>query len=283
MINHFVSKFDAKSVAESKVRAYCNEEMKMTANRKAELQIDIEKLTSKIDEATAESADLKERVAENEHDLTELVAEQAELDLARKNERAAFVRAKVDLEKSIAGVQEALRVLCNYYGSASLIKYLNPKTEMFALHSKAEGAGNSIMGILEAVSSDFSASLADETTAEHEAESTYEQITQQNDITKSMMDQDIKYIAADKASLENVNAEKASDREGLQIELHTLSEYNNKLVEMCVVKPDTFLRRKKSREVEISGLQESVKYLDSEAIMQERRLGLRHLRYTPVH
>merc|ERR1719265_2647850 len=280
MINHFVSKFDAKSVAESKVRAYCNEEMKMTANRKAELQIDIEKLTSKIDEATAESADLKERVAENEHDLTELVAEQAELDLARKNERAAFVRAKVDLEKSIAGAQEALRVLGNYYGSKSLIKYLNPTPDMFTLHAKAEGAGNSIMGILEAVSSDFSTSLADETRAEQEAESNYEQTTQQNDITKSIMEQDIKYMAADEASLHNVNAKNASDREGLQIELHTLLEYNDKLVEMCVVKPDTFLWKKKNREVEISGLQKAVKYLDSEALMQERRLASRHLRHT---
>merc|ERR1719198_1724175 len=49
MITQLIAKLEADASSESNQKAYCDGEMKKTADKKAELQYDIEKLTSKID------------------------------------------------------------------------------------------------------------------------------------------------------------------------------------------------------------------------------------------
>merc|ERR1711972_577326 len=85
-------------------------------------------------------------------------------------------------------------VLRDYYGgAAAFVQAPPPQPERPELHAKAEGAGSSIIGILEVVESDFANNLAKEETEEADASSEYEKITQENKITKTLKSQDVKY------------------------------------------------------------------------------------------
>merc|ERR1719158_2385619 len=117
LIEEMIAKLMKEAEAEASHKAYCDEEMAKTKAKKEELQADIEKLTSKIDVASARSADLKEEVKELQKELAELAEMQAEMDKVREDGNAAYKIAKDDLEKGITGVENALSVLRDYYAS----------------------------------------------------------------------------------------------------------------------------------------------------------------------
>merc|ERR1719359_1173407 len=108
------------------------------------------------------------------------------MDSIRAEEKAAFDTAKAELELGISGVQKALGVLKDYYQGAALVQS-GAKFEAFMQqpaapqkHSKAAGAGGSIIDILEVVEADFSKNLAAVETEEADAVSVYEKTTQEN-------------------------------------------------------------------------------------------------------
>merc|ERR1719242_2736728 len=136
---------------------------------------DVSKLSAKIDQATSKSAALSADIKQLEAELAALMKSQAEMDKIRQEEHAAFVQAKEDLTTGLSGVRQALTVLRDYYASdAALVQ----QPAMPALHTKASGAGTSIIGILEVVESDFATGLAKEETEEDDAQALYDDITQ---------------------------------------------------------------------------------------------------------
>merc|ERR1719265_922849 len=129
LISELISKLEAEAGAEANQKAYCDEEMKKTADKKAELTADIDKLSSKIDKAAATSAKLKEEVAELQRELAQLSKTQAEMDSARADEHTAFIAIKADMEQGITGIQDALRILRDYYGSSSFLQGQQPEMQ----------------------------------------------------------------------------------------------------------------------------------------------------------
>merc|ERR1711972_81112 len=143
---------------------------------------------------------------------------QAEMDKIRQESHADYVQAKADLELGLDGVRKALTVLRDYYGSsAALIQSAQPARP--ELHSKATGAGQSIIGILEVVESDFATNLAKEETEEEDAATEYDKTTQQNKVTKTLKDQDVKYKTQEFVGLDKRIAELSGDRESTDAEL----------------------------------------------------------------
>merc|ERR1719272_1467717 len=86
-------------------KAWCDEEMAKTKKRRAELNYDVEKLTTKIDKATAMSTKLKEEVAELHKEIAEITKSQAESENIRQEEHAAFLVTKADLEQGLDGIR----------------------------------------------------------------------------------------------------------------------------------------------------------------------------------
>merc|ERR1719272_2580552 len=83
LINEMIAKLLDEAANEAGHKGYCDEEMSKTKAKKSELNADIEKLTSKIDSASARSAALKEDVKELQKELAELQASTAEMDKVR--------------------------------------------------------------------------------------------------------------------------------------------------------------------------------------------------------
>merc|ERR1719316_1076540 len=139
LITSMIDKLQKEAAEAADLKAYCDEETAKSDEKKAELTENLDKLTAKIDKATAGSADLKSKVAETQKQLAALAKLQAEMDKMRMDEKAAYTEAKADLEQGIAGVQGALQVLRDYYGSASLVRQPAPPSP--TTHSASSQAG----------------------------------------------------------------------------------------------------------------------------------------------
>merc|ERR1711972_780206 len=92
-------------------------------------------------------------------------------------------------------------------------------------HSASGGAGGGIIDILTVCESDFATNLAKAETEESDAASTYEKTTEENKLTKTSKEQDVKYKVAEGKSLDKTAAELSSDLETSNTELAAVMEY----------------------------------------------------------
>merc|ERR1719188_1203359 len=97
LIQDMIMKLENEAQSAATEKAWCDEQLAKTEEKKSELDDDVAKLTSKIDVASARSASLKEEVKELQAGLAALAKLQAEMDKARAEGHAAYVEAKADL------------------------------------------------------------------------------------------------------------------------------------------------------------------------------------------
>lgn len=272
LITDMIDRLIKEGEAETGHKAYCDSEMSKTKKKKEELMYDVDKLTSKIDVATSRSAKLKAQVSELSKELTDLAELQNGMDKARADGKAAFTAAKADLEQGIQGVQNALGVLREFYQSGG--EFLQ-QPAVPEVHEKSTGAGGNIIAMLEVIESDFSKNLAEEETEEESAQTEYDKLTQENKLTKTTKEQDIKYKTQEATALDKDVAEMKSDREGTQTELDAVMEYDKQIKSQCIAQPESYEERKERREAEIAGLKEALSVLEGAAFMQKGKRGLR--------
>jgi len=268
LITDMIEKLEKQADEEAEEKAYCDEEMAKTTSKKEELEAAVAKATSKIDQATARSTELKDEVKQAQQDLAAMASEQGRMDEIRREENAAYKKASSELSLGLSGVRKALEVLRDYYGSAAALVQQPAKP---AGHSKSGGAAGSIINILEVCESDFASNLAKEETQEADAAAAYEKTTQENKIMKSTLEQDVKYKTKEFKGLDKSVSEMSSDRETVNTELGAVLDYHGKLRERCVAKPESYEERKRRREAEIAGLKEALSVLESEVAFVQRK------------
>jgi len=278
LIEDMIAKLQSEAGAAATEKAYCDEELSKTAEETEELAAKINKLSSKINSATARSADLTEDVKQLQSELATMAKEQAEMDALRKETHDDYEQAKADLEKGLVGVRKALVILRDYYAQKEESSSFVQQPAMPGQHSQAAGSAKSIIGILEVVESDFATSLAKEETEEAEAHETYETVSQENKVTKATKDKDVQYKTKEITSLRKTLAELGSDRDTTKTEAAAVLEYDTKLKERCIAKPETYESRKQRREAEIAGLKEALSILEREGSFLQRRKRSKQIR-----
>jgi len=274
LIKDMIEKLEAEADAAATEKAYCDEQIAKTEAKKSELEDDIAKLTSKIDTKSANSAKLKEEVKTLQTELASLAKEQAEMDQIRSEQHANYLKAKADLELGLEGVGKALSILRKYYqgDGAAMLQSQQPAKPVF--HSKAAGAGGSIIDILEVVESDFAKNLAEEEASEADALSSYDDRTQEIKVSTATKSQDVKYKVQEFKGLDKDVNELSADRASTNEELASVLEYFSKVNERCIAKPETYEERKARRESEIKGLKEALAILSDEtaaSLLQARK------------
>merc|ERR1719293_567930 len=138
-------------------------------------------------------------------------------------------------------------------------------------HSKSTGAGESIIGILEVVESDFAGNLAKVESEESDEVDDYEKTTQENKVTKTTKVQDVKYKTQEFVGLDKSVDEMSSDRESTSSELASVMEYYGQVKDRCIAKPETYEERQAKRQDEIKGLKEALNILDTETVFFQRK------------
>merc|ERR1719293_239838 len=101
-------------------------------------------------------------------------------------------------------------------------------------------------------------------------------MTQENKVTTTLKQQDVKYKTQEFVGLDKAVADLSSDRDTTNSELNAVNEYYGKLKERCIAKPETYEERKARRTAEINGLKEALTILENEtAFMQKGKRSLR--------
>jgi len=254
LISDMIAKLEEAAGADATEKAFCDKELGETTSKKDEKTAEIEKLTTKIDQMSAASAKLKEEVAALQKALAELAAAQSEMDKLRGEENALYKKNKADMEDGLQGVKLALKILSDYYSTD-------------AAHEAAQGAGASIIGLLEVAESDLSKTLAEIIATEEMAASTYTSETKENEIDKVTKEQSVKYKTKESSELDAAVAEATSDREGVEAELEPVLKYLSTLKDRCIAKAETYEERKQRREAELAGLKEALQILEGQAVL----------------
>jgi len=255
LITDLIERLEKDAAADAEHKAYCDKEMGETNAKKADKEAELEKLNTKLDQAKARSAQLKEQVATLQKELAELAKLQAEMDALRAKEKELYEKNRPEMEAGLNGVKLALKILREYYANED------------KSHEAAEGAGSSIIGLLEVVESDFSKLLAEMIATEEAAAAEHEKQTKENEVAKATKEQDVKYKTQEFTALDKAVAELESDIAGVQEELDAVLEYLEKLKEMCIAKPETYEHRKERREAEIAGLKQALSILGGEMVL----------------
>merc|ERR1719336_2281460 len=144
LISDMIAKLEKAAGADATKKAYCDKELAESNAKKSDKSDEISKLTTKIEQMAAKSSQLKEQVAALESELSNLAKSQAEMDKLRKEEHALFSESKAELDKGLAGLKQALKVLNEYYAQEG------------KAHGASEGAGGGIISLLEVCEADFS-------------------------------------------------------------------------------------------------------------------------------
>jgi len=123
--------------------------------------------------------------------------------------------------------------------------------------------------MLEVVESDFAKDLAVEETSETDAEVEYQKTSMTNKVTKTIKEQDVKYKTKEFKSLDKTIGELTGDKETSSTELDAVMEYDSKIKQRCIAKPETYETRKGRREAEVAGLKEALSILEGEAVLAQ--------------
>lgn len=264
MIKTMIQKLTQDGQEEENQKAFCDREMGHTEEQRKYKEKAIEKLTTKIEKSSADSAKLKEEIATLSQEMADLQTAQAEAARIRQEEHAGFVQASGAIKMGLTGIQTAMSILRQFYGggaaAAALVQVqtgANLADSMGAAAAAsvqaasqdaqpAGGAAAGIIGMLEVVESDFSKNLAEVEQEEDQNAGEFDKLSQENKMTKAMKESDVKHKSSEATSLDKTASELGSDRSQVQDELDAVIEYYEKLKPQCITKPDTYEERKLS-------------------------------------
>merc|ERR1712066_1225584 len=102
----------------------------------------------------------------------------------------------------------------------------------------------------------------------------YEEVSQENAVTKTTKEQDVKYETQEAKAQDKTAAEYSADRETSNAEYAAVMDYYGKIKDRCIAKPETYAARAARRAAEIQGLKEALSILEDEtALVQRKRHG----------
>merc|ERR1719387_2022787 len=264
LIEDMISKLIAEAEEEATQKAFCDEEIGKSKASQAEKTATLDKLTSRLDQATSTKASLEEAIKELESEVAEIDASQAAATKMRSEENETYLKSSKDFKDSAEATEKAIVVLKEYYGGALI--QINTHKRQPAFGSAKSDAGSSIISILEMAAEDFTSTYTEIETQEMEAAKAYEKMTEENKVAKAAKFADAKAKASEVKSLsvtlENGNADKGM----VTKELDAVLAYLDKLKPQCETKAMFYEEKKARREAEIEGLKEALQILDGTSV-----------------
>jgi chromosome segregation ATPase len=262
LIEDMVAKLVAEANEEATQKDFCDEEKAKSSKEQAAKTMRADDLRARIDSATSAKEELSEKIKELHAEIAEIDDADKEATKIRTEEAATNKKAIKDFKDGASAVEEAIRVLKEYYASTppSLIQ-TNTKKPSFA-QTKGDAA-NTIIAFLETSAEDFSRMATEIETDEGEAAAAYTKTMKESKAAKTSKKDEIEGAESEIKVL-TVTIE--GDNEDLKMvnkELDAVMGYIDKLKPQCETKIMTYEEKRAKRQEEIEGLKEALSILDA--------------------
>lgn len=251
MIEDMISQLVSAAETEAQHKAYCDKQLASTDAQREETSAELDSLTSKTNQKIARSAKTREQISTLQKELADIARAKAEASELRREEGKTFLKSKGMMERSLSGIQLALKILRDHYGSAD-----------------AGGAGG-IISLLEVVESDFTQGLAGLVVEEEGSANYYNSETKHGfDMETAAKENNMKYKTKEYMSMNKAVNEMSGDLSTLQNRLNAVNEFGKTLEKTCGPQPDSYEERKKRRDEEIDGLKQALEILEGTSFLQ---------------
>jgi len=271
LIEEMVAKLVAQANEEATQQDFCNEEKAKSQKEQDTKMMRADDLKAKIDSSESAKATMSEKIKDLQGEIAEIDQADGEATKIRTEESKTNKKATKDFKDGAAAVEEAIRVLKEYYASVppSLIQ---TKSGAPAFAQTKGDAANAIVGFLETSAEDFSRMATQTETDEAEAAASFTKTIKDNKASKASKTDEVQ-SAESEIKVLGVTLE--GDHEDLKMvnkELDAVMGYIDKLKPQCETKAMTYEEKKAKRQEEIEGLKSALAILDAPgALMQVQK------------
>merc|ERR1719321_1871934 len=118
LITDMIAKLVSEANAEATQKAFSDEETTKSKKEQAEKSMRSDELTSRLDTAAASKGTLLQSIKDLSEEIADLDAKTAEATQIRAEEQATYLKASADFKMAAKAVEDAIRVLKEYYAGA---------------------------------------------------------------------------------------------------------------------------------------------------------------------
>merc|ERR1719387_838014 len=258
LITDMVAKLVSEANAEATQKAFCDEETAKSKKEQTEKSMRSDELNSRLDTAAAAKGTLLQSIKDLNAEVADLDAKTAETTSIRAAEKATYLKSSADFKAAATAVEDAIRVLKEYYASF--------------LQTKGKAKNPTIIGILETSGAEFTKMYMQIETAETEAVSAFKKMSDEDKVTRAAKLAEIKGAESEIKSLDVAIQNSGEDLKMVTKELDAVMSYMEKLKPQCETKAVTYEEKKAKREAEIAGLKEALSILSAPELLQISQL-----------
>jgi len=269
LIGDMIAKLITEANEEASQKQFCDEEKGKSNKAKEDLSTKIDKKTSELDKAKAESAKLTDTVKELQAELAEIDKAAGEAMKLRSEEHANFLKASKDYKDASEAIEDAIGVLKEFYAGALVQTGKKAKGGVSAPPKFAEkgDAGSTIIALLEVSAEDFTRLLTEEETKETMAQAAYTKMEMENKVATMSKNWEMKAAESTIKQLAVQIQNAQEDSTMLNKDLDAVLAYLEKLRPQCETKVLTYEEKRAQREAEIEGLKQALAIIDGGAVM----------------
>jgi len=271
LLNELIAKLEKEAKEAADLHAFCQAEKKKTKAALEKKNMEIDKLSTRIEKATTTKEQLQELVATNSEEIAETQKVNAEATKLRNEQHENFVKVDTDFSGAASAVDDAIDALKEYYGDALIQTQSKTKTLSDTKQptvafggAKSDSAGG-IIGILETMGEEFRKTVKENAATEREKLKAYETLMQENKVVLATKEAEIKGAESQIKSLEVTITDTSGDLKMVTKEKGAVLDYIDKLKPQCEGRVVPYEERKAKREAEISGLKEGLAILEDES------------------
>merc|ERR1719160_1204899 len=290
LLTDLIAKLEKEAKEAADLHAFCQAEKKKTKAAHEKKTMEIDKLSVRIEKASATKKEQEELIATNSEEIAATEKANAEATKLRNEQHENFVKIDTDFSGAAEAVDDAIDALKEYYGDALIQTQSKTKTLSDTKQptvafggAKSDSAGG-IIGILETMGEEFRKTVKENSAEERAAVKAYEKLSNENKVAKATKEAEIKGAESQIKSLDVTIKDNGEDKKMAEKEKGAVEEYIEKLKPQCEGRVVPYAERKAKREAEINGLKEGLAILESESpsgafsfMQQHAKKNLRHV------
>lgn len=268
LVEEMIAKLVAAAQEEATQKDFCDQEKAKSVKEQEAKSLRFDDLKSRLDSATTMKAQLEEQIKELHSEIAEIDKAVEEASAIRAENHATFAKSKKDFTEGAAAVEEAIRVLKEFYASQSASLIQKARKGRPAFGGIQNDAASAIIAILENSAQEFSRML---TEVEQEEAEYVAKFKERDESLKASKKSKQDEIQSTESEIKVISVQIEGDSEDIKMvtkELDAVMEYLDKLKPQCETKAMTYEEKKAKREAEIEGLKEALAILDAPSLVQ---------------